>query len=139
MPTALLDVLLKSAARSSTLRSLPPSPAGCSPAPHPRLPEPGAPHLEPAAFCFRARVHASDINAQAILSSPSDGEAQGPAVPQQQVHLREGEETALEGLGDTMNSTGQQAAGPPPAPCRAHQFGLARSPRTFLFWSQLCL
>lgn len=55
--------------------------------------ESGVSHLEPAAFCFGARVHAGDVNAQAVLRSPADGEAQGPAVPQQHVHLQEGEET----------------------------------------------
>lgn len=83
-----------------------------SPAPHLLPWESGASHLEPAAFGFRARVHASDVNAQAVLCSPADREAQGPAIPQYQVHLQEGQEIAFEGLKGTANFGGSWLQGP---------------------------
>lgn len=69
----------------------------------------GASHLEPTALCFGARVHASDVNAQAILSSPADREAQGLAIPQHQVHLQEGEEAAFKGLEELWGAGGLQS------------------------------
>lgn len=87
-----------------------------SPASHLLPWESGAPHLEPAAFGFRAWVHASDVNAQAVLCSPADREAQGPAIPQYQVHLQEGQETAFEGLKGITNFGDSWLQGPSQAP-----------------------
>lgn len=61
--------------------------------PHPLSLESGF-TLSPRSLGFGARVHAGDVNAQAVLCSPADGEAQGPAVPSTRFTCGE-EETAL--------------------------------------------